>query len=159
MGFFCSFALTPQYFWSHSWHSRIYECNMISFKTADKIQNPFYTFEPNNFGRRVCLLGEFQWLLPILIQLHYNYHICKTKSTNQKSIKRNGWWHLHLQGTFNVSLIFFLLSITNVFWNLSVVSIMCSFEEFHLHLICLQWLNRILILKAYNNFLWNNTMT
>lgn len=40
---------------------------------------------------------------------------------------------------------FFLLSIRNVFWNLNAVSITCSFEEFHLHLICLQLLNKLLI--------------
>lgn len=44
---------------------------------------------------------------------------------------------------------FFLLSIRNVFWNLNVVSITCSFEEFHLHLICLQLLNKLLIWRLY----------
>lgn len=107
----------------------------------------------------MCLLGEFWWLLPILIQSQYNYHICKTKNTKQESIKRNGWWYLHSHSTLSVSLIFFLLSITNVFWNLNAVSVMCSCEEFHLHLISLQWLNRILILESYNNFLWNNATT
>lgn len=100
----------------------------------------------------MCLLGEFWWLLPILTQLQYNYHICKTKNTNQKSIKRNGWWHLHLQSTFNVRLIFFSAQ-----QHKCVLKPQCSKHYAFIWGISFAFnspsmLNRILILEAYNHF-------